>query len=211
VKAKSTHPYWAAAALLAVTGSVSAEPVGPYVGAAVGYTKMDLSAGDTEHRLAADGFSNHSWVDDDSDTGFRVYGGYQFSPYLAAELAYVDLGKGKIRSDLTAPAATIDTEIKVDGFDLGLKAGYPATDRLALFAKLGLFIWDAKADATANGAVGSAAASQDDNGTDLSYGLGTSYLLSDNFVLRLDWDRYRVGGHADADSDLFSLGAQVHF
>jgi OOP family OmpA-OmpF porin len=198
------------AALLVTAGPAGAAPVGAYVGAALGSTSMDLSAADTERGLTDAGFPNRSSVDGDSDTGYRLFAGYRFNGWLGAELSYVHLGKGRIRSTtLTTPAASIDTEIKAYGVNLGLAAGYPVTDRVDLYAKLGVFFWDAKASATATNSAGSADTSSDDSGSDVSYGLGASVRVSDNFALRADWDRYNVGDNAD--TDLFSVGAELLF
>ena len=62
---------------LAYAGSAAAElDPGFYVGAGVGQSKIE-----------ADDINF-----DEDDTGFKVFGGYQFNKYFAVELAYIDGG-----------------------------------------------------------------------------------------------------------------------
>jgi len=54
-----------------------------YVGIAGGATKQDTSCDAT-------------WSCDHSDTGFKIYAGYKFAPFIAGELSYTDFGKVKV-------------------------------------------------------------------------------------------------------------------
>lgn len=200
-------------ALLAIASTVSAAETGFYLGAGVGQAYSNLT-GETNQSLADAGFSVDSLLvdDHDTDTGWKLFAGYAFNPYLAAELSYVDLGQtgadiiigGRI-------SGRINTKMTMDGVNIGIKAGYPFADRFSAFAKLGAFVWNAKATAKANLIVGSGTSSQKDNGTDLSYGVGLDYDFNAYFSIRGDWDRYRLGGDADSDASLWSVSVQYQF
>ena len=72
-----------ALAALALTASMAARAdvqPGFYMGAGVGSTKID-----------DDGFDDIDF--DDSDTGFKVFGGYSFNQNFAIEASYFDLGE----------------------------------------------------------------------------------------------------------------------
>ncbi|HIV72948.1 MAG TPA: outer membrane beta-barrel protein [Candidatus Aquabacterium excrementipullorum] len=66
-----------AAVLAVVGGAASAEG---YVGVVAGVTKINSEC--------SAGFSC-----DDSDSGYKVYGGYEVAPNIAIEVAYTDFGK----------------------------------------------------------------------------------------------------------------------
>ena len=76
----------------AFSAPAAAQDAGWYIGAAYGMTSFDL---DTT------GITNPTV--DDSDSGFKIYGGFQFNKHLGAEVGYVDAGKatfsGKIDED----------------------------------------------------------------------------------------------------------------
>ena len=51
---------------------------------------------------------------DDSDQAYKLFGGWRFSPYIAAELAYMDLGAPNEAFDDGVDEAEVDADI--DGF-----------------------------------------------------------------------------------------------
>ena len=141
-----------------------ADDAGFYVGAGVG-----------EFGLEIDGF-------DDSDTAFKVFGGYQFIKYLGVELEYIDGGT----------AEDFGLKVDVSGFNLSLMGILPVGERFDLFAKLGMIAWDADAPG-----IGS------DSGEDLSWGIGAGYAFTDNLGARLEYQGFEI---EDADGDMISIG-----
>jgi OOP family OmpA-OmpF porin len=189
----------------------TAAAAGPYAGFSIGMTSSDVSSSAFDRDLADAGFDSKTSIDDDG-TGFRIFGGYQFNAYVAAELAYVDLDEITADTDIFGGnPGRIDTSMEIDGFNLGVTLGYPFADAFSVYAKAGVFIWDAEVDSRAQLALGDASSSADDDGSDFSYGIGASYRFTDNFAVRLDWDRYQMGGEVDTDIDLFAIGAQMNF
>jgi len=108
--------------------------------------------------------------------------------------------------------------VKLSGLNFSAVGTYPLNPSFALFGKLGVFAWNAKANDTTGGASFSAT----DNGADLSFGLGASYNITKNVGVRVEWERFKAGGGEDATTgfpnvtssaniDLLSLGVVYRF
>ncbi len=198
-------------ALLTIASAAPAADSGFYFGASIGQADSNFTS-DIHQSLVEEGFSVVSLSLDNTDTGWKLFAGYAFNAYLAAEFSYVDLGQagGDIVIGGRIPGR-INTTMDMDGVNLGLKLNYPFDDQFSAFAKLGALLWNAKATANASLSVGVGTSSQKDSGTDLSYGLGLSYAFTTHVSIRGDWDRYRLGSDADADVNLWSVGVQYLF
>lgn len=92
-----------------------------YVGIAGGATKQDVSCDAT-------------WSCDKSDTGFKVYAGYKFAPFIAGELTYTDFGKVKV----TRVPAFVSGTYKTTSIALGATAFVPLAPRLTGLVRLGV-------------------------------------------------------------------------
>jgi OOP family OmpA-OmpF porin len=166
------------------------------VGVGIGYHKT----GDACPGNAAGGAT----CEDEGPT-WKIFGGYQFNPYLGVELGLVDLGdRPAFVSGLGAATA------KFRIFETLLVATLPVGDRFALYGKAGVFQWDA--DFEFNPPV---AGSADANGNDYTYGLGVRFNLTRNAALRLEWQRYEdVGDPATTGrfkADVFGVNALISF
>jgi OOP family OmpA-OmpF porin len=167
--------------------------VGPYVGASLGgshYSIPDVEGID----LCA--FASC----DTSDFGFKVFGGYMFTPYIGAELQYVNYGKA------TASLAGYNLEVKSSGVGGFLVAQYPV-DAFRVFGKIGFAYVDSKASSTIPG-VGS----ESDNATNFAWGIGAAYMVNKNVGVRLEYEqaKWEIQGTSDTVG-LWSIGVQYHF
>ena len=141
---------------------------GFYVGGGVGYTAVEISEdGDTF---------------DESDTGYKIFGGYNFGlvPFLdiAAEVSYVDFGNPSGLLDDTAAA------VDVTGFDAFGLVGF-ALGPIGLFAKAGLINWNA--DTSYDGSSASS------DGSDPAYGVGAKFQIG-SFAVRGEYEYFDVDG-----------------
>lgn len=198
-------------ALLGIPGIAPAADAGFYLGAGIGQANSNLT-GDIHRVLINEGFVVDGISLSKNDTGWKLFAGYAMNPYLAAELSYIDLGQTD--ADIAIGGripGRIHTRMEMNGITLDFKVSYPFDDQFSAFAKLGGLLWNAKATAGANLSSGSGTSSQEDHGADLSYGLGLCYAFTDHVSLRGDWDRYRLGGDADAEVDLWLVSAQYQF
>ena len=165
---------------LLITSSILLSAVanagGGYVGLSAGQTNVDLS-----------GF-------DDGDS-IAIIGGFKINQNFAVEASYVDLGESK---DNVAPVWTIEA----DGFNFAAVGLIPINDKIDIFGKVGVFIWDVTLNESGYGEIAS------DDGTDLSYGIGATANFTDQFSLVLEYQKFDLG---DDDVTNISLGARFNF
>lgn len=140
---------------------------------------------------------------DTSDTGFKVFGGYQFNRNVGLEVAYVDLGKASY-SGFAGPAPVTGGKVEVTGVNLSAIGAWPVAPNFDVFGKIGFLSWEDKA----SDVTGGVPFSDKIEGTDLSFGFGAAWHLTRNVRLRVEWERFRVD---DTDADLFSVGAVYKF
>ncbi len=189
---------------------------GFYIGGSLGYTDSDLLS-DSEEDAIDRGIAEWGAVgvtatydDDENDLGFKFFAGYNINEYFGVEAAYVNLGDVTADASLSylAETLTVDVEAEADGFSFAGVARYPIYDRTEVFAKVGLFVWEADADASATFGGVTASESYEDDGTDIMFGFGASYAMTTNISVRGEWERYALD---DYDVDLFSVGVQYYF
>jgi OmpA-OmpF porin, OOP family len=177
------------AASLASGAALAQSPgVGPYVGGSVGSSN----------------YSSDSCVGncDKTDIGFKVFGGYMFTPYLGAEVGYGAFGKAKV--GITGLG---NAEIKTSGFHGFLTAQYPV-ENWAFFGKLG-FAW---LDNEVTLSTPSASASDSDSSTEFAWGLGLTYMFNKNVGIRGEYENYKYDWRGASDNiSLWSLGVQYKF
>lgn len=180
------------AALAAVASPALAQQPAPgwYMGAAYGMTSFDL---DTT------GVTNAAV--DDSDSGFKIFGGYEFTKNWAAEVGYVDFGKAGVSGSVLG--IPFSGDVGVTAFTFAGVGTMPLNESFSLFGKVGLWAWDAKV----NVSTGLGAGSADDSGTDLFFGGGLRYNLNKNLALTLEVELY----DSDDSVTMTSVGVRYKF
>lgn len=172
-------------ALCAATLPALAKDSGGYVGGSIGLTTIDIC-----DDLAALGATSC----DDEGTGFKIFGGYKFSPHLSVEGGYLDFGE--ISASFGSSSGTAEADA---GF--ATVVGFlPVAARFSLFGKVGVFFWDM----SATGSAGSVS----DDGTDALLGIGLNYDITDQFAVRAEFESYDIG---DDGVTMFSGGVQFTF
>lgn len=168
---------------------------GFYVGGSVGASLVDEQTESLEF--------------DETDAGFKIFGGYNFGvvPFVdvAAEIAYF---RTEIDGDTNVTINgqridSLDTEIEIDAFSAQALVGVK-TGPVGLFGKLGVVQWDSESDINITGDLN---VSDDEDGTDITYGLGARFQLF-SFAVRAEWERFEAD---DTDVDFFSVGAVYTF
>lgn len=185
---------------------------GWYAGVSLGQSKVDSDASQLKSDLEALGATGVAASVDDSDTGWKLFGGYQVNKNFAVEAAYVNLGSFTSNATYaTLAGSPYRSKTDGDGYLLSVVGTLPVNETFAVFAKAGVFAWNL--EATASTTLASANTSAD--GTDMAYGLGVNWRISKQMGLRAEWDRFQdVGGGNNFnkhDVDLYSLGAVFHF
>lgn len=184
-----------------------------YAGASGGVTNANYNADDLVNNLPNYTLTNVNI--DDTDNGWKVFGGYKFTSNLGIEAAYVDLGEVSSEFNATiapselqpllADAAAIHPYM-LTGFTLAGLGSVDVTPSLSVFGKVGIFVWDAEGDVREieSGEL----AEFDDNGTDLTFGLGAKFEINPQMGVRAEWERYNADRN---DMNFFSIGIEYHF
>lgn len=157
----------------------------PYVGIGIGTASydVDFNGGDFE----------------EDGTGTKLYGGYSFNKYYAAEAAIYNFAEASVGSIETS-FGTIGADVSMKGIGAYAVGMYPVSKEVNLMAKLGVLSWDA--DIQVNGKKGT------NDGTDLAYALAASYAFTKAFLITAEWESF------DSDNpelNMISLGFRLNF
>ncbi|STE87143.1 outer membrane protein A [Escherichia coli] len=90
------------------------------------------------------GFIPNNGPTHENQLGAGAFGGYQVNPYVGFEMGYDWLGRMPYKGD------NINGAYKAQGVQLTAKLGYPITDDLDVYTRLGGMVWraDTKAKRT---------------------------------------------------------------
>jgi OmpA-OmpF porin, OOP family len=178
-------------ALLALSSLAAAPQVsarGPfYVGGSAGRSDID---GD----IAFPGLITAGTVDG-KNTGYKIFGGYEFNPHFGVEISLIDLGRAKYSGSYLGSAVT-GGKVDVVGLNGSAVGIVPVSESFSLFGKIGIFAWEASWSDVTNGVPLKA----QDNGADLSIGIGFNVNFTKNFSARVELERFKAGGGEDYSS-----------
>jgi len=175
-----------AAILLLASGGVLAQ-AGPYLGGALGQSQFK------------------EWCDpgaancEDTDTSWKILGGYRFNRYLAAEATYIDWGE--VTATVLGGAQPVDVAATQRSYGLAAVGTLPLGERLELFGKAGFLQTEQE---TRRIRPNPTTVSRDE--TELHYGLGVKYAFSRTWALRGEWentDKLKV--------EMLSIGVEYRF
>jgi OOP family OmpA-OmpF porin len=189
--------------------AVMAADSGWYIGASLGQSKADYSASDLKSSLEAAGATGVVASVDNTDTGYKLFGGYQLNKNIGFEAAYVNLGSLTANATYATPAGSpVRSNTDIDGYQLSAVGILPLNDAFSVFGKVGAFF--SKSDSTATTSLTSVSANADN--TDWTYGLGGNWQFNPNIGLRAEWERFQgLGISKSSDADLYSLGVVYRF
>jgi OOP family OmpA-OmpF porin len=184
-----------AAALAAMVFSAGAFAQAAYVGVSAGRSRLDLDCAGTTSC-------------DRTDTAAKIFGGYMFMPNFGAEVAYYDLGKATV-SGVDPTLGTVSGSLKGTSFGVFGVAAAPF-GQFSVFGKLGAVSTKAKVEASsASLGIGG---SDSQRHTNLGWGLGASYEITNNLGLRAEFERLRVEFDDNKDNaDLYTVGVHYRF
>ena len=132
-------------------------------------------------------------LNDDTESVWRLFGGYRAHRNLAVELGYIDLGK------MTLGGRPADGEAW-ELVGLGIA---PLNEQFSVYGKLGGY----RGEARGGGII--------ETRNDLTFGFGAQYDVNRNLGVRLEWQRYTdFGGGgfgAVEDQDVVSVNAIYTF
>jgi OmpA-OmpF porin, OOP family len=172
-----------AIAALLVSGSSFAQL---YVGAAGGITNQDVNCS---------GWSSC----DKSDTGFKLYTGFKFTPHVAGEISYTDFGKVSLGTPFASGS--------YGGKALGLGAAFflPFAPQFTGIGRLGL----ANTEADFNGPAFSGTS---DSSIQPYFGFGLAYAITPQFSLTGSFDYARFDyANSSGSGTLLAIGVSYAF
>lgn len=185
--------------LIFISSAASAREQNFYGGVGIGRSGADVTEITKQDILdlgysSVNNFQNGS---NKSDTAWKIYGGYRFNPHVAAEVFYADLGKfssnasgSAVDASSTTVNFTLNSALKINGFGAAALLGAPVSDQWSVFAKPGLFVWDAKLTVNNTKTGSSQSVSTDKKGTSPSLGLGADYAFTSQLGARVEWERF---------------------
>lgn len=187
-----------------------AQDTGWYIGGNVGQSLATIDNDRIMSAILSNGYTVSSIANDDRDTGYKIYGGYQLNRNFAVEGGYFDLGKFSFSS---LPAGTLSGNIKIRGLNLDLVGTLPLSEKFSVFGRIGANYAEATDSFSGPGAVALASTSPSNRDTNLKVGLGVQYAFTESFALRAEMERYRINDAVGnkGDIDLVSIGLIYRF
>ena len=177
---------------------------------AVGYAQQaqdrglyaGVSLGQSDVQDGCDGLTGVPGVScDDSDSAWKLFGGYRLTPNFAVELGYTNLG------EISATGFGVNVSAEATAWELVGVGSFPINNQFSIYGKLGMY----RAETELNSNVG---VSADESNTGLTFGIGAAYSFTRSMSVRAEWQKYSdVGGGnvGESDADVLSVGLLVNF
>jgi len=185
-----------------------------YINSAVGMVSGSTSASRLSNDLAENGISVTAMNIDDSRNGWKLNLGVELTEQIALEVGYLDLGT----VDITLTAEVADSGLfsnqvenihpsSADGFTLSGVYRYYFNSNFTLFGLVGLFAWRGEFD-TYTTESGERMGSDNTGRTDLYYGVGGGYNITDKLTLVFEGEYFKLDNE---NSQMWSIGARHQF
>lgn len=178
------------AILLVASAGVLAQ-AGPYLGGALGQSKF-------KEWCDTGGIPNALASCKDTDTSWKVLGGYRINRYLSAEATYIDWGE-VTATVIAGQRAEVAAAQK--SYGLAAVATLPLGERFEVFGKLGLLQHDVE---TRRVSPNPNTVERDE--TEVHYGLGMKYAFTKNWAVRGEWENTD-----NLKIDMLSIGVEYRF
>lgn len=172
-----------------------------YGGVGIGQAQSKIDDDRINAALIGAGATSTSITHDQHDASYKVFGGYQFNPYLGMEAGYFNLGEFGFKST-TTPTGTLDGRIKLDGMNIDLVGTLPVNDQLSVIGRVGVHNARARDSFTTTGAIAVSNPNPEIRETNYKAGLGFAYKFSQSMTLRGELERYRVNDAVGNKGDI---------
>lgn len=172
-----------------------------YGGAGIGQAQSKIDDDRINAALIGAGATSTSITHDQHDASYKVFGGYQFNPYLGMEAGYFNLGEFGFKST-TTPTGTLDGRIKLDGMNIDLVGTLPVNDQLSVIGRVGVHNARARDSFTTTGAIAVSNPNPEIKETNYKAGFGFAYKFSQSMTLRGELERYRVNDAVGNKGDI---------
>lgn len=189
-----------------------AQEFGWYMGANIGKSRGRLEDAKISNAILGGSIVATSFSHQDRETGYKVFAGYKFNQYLAAETGYFDLGRFGFYAP-TVPLGSLRGDTFIRGINLDAVLSMPLTGQFLVFARAGLNHAQGNNNFTGTGAVASSIPEIRHRNTNYKYGGGLEYNFTKHFGARAEIERYRIndGVINRGNVDMLSLGVLYRF
>jgi OOP family OmpA-OmpF porin len=191
---------------LSLAGTAHAQDAAySYFGLGVGQSHSQLNQMDTTNSLLGAGNGASLQDNEQQDTAYKIFGGYQFNRNFALEAGYFNLGKFTYRA--ANGANTLNGTYEVEGLNLDLVGTIPLSERFSAFGRFGLQHALTRDGFSGTGTLAPANNSVSKRENNLKVGVGLQYDISPTMQLRGEAERYRINDALDnrGDINVFSL------
>ena len=199
-------------------------PTSPwYIGLGVGYSYANIPEqtvdGLNSSLLAAVPGAAFSVVNKDKrSTGTKLFLGYDFNRYFAAEGGYAYLGKTAANMDFRAGLNSVgkfDLNYKMSAWFVDAVGMFPLGEKWSLVGRLGVSYNRTSVNADGN-PITLLASNNDkvDSAVQAKFGAGVDYHFSPAFTGRLEWERYKMPdplSNENFNVDAATLSVLFHF
>ena len=208
-----------AVAAIALFGTVASSWViaqdsttGPYIGANVGTTRAQFNNDSVNNTLFGQGFTVNSRTEDNRDTGYKIFGGYQLNRNFAVEGGYFDLGRFNYALN-TTPLGTFTSDTRVRGLNLDLVGMLPLSEQFSVFGRVGAAYAQSRSNFANTGVSPLVNSPSSRNDTNLKVGIGMQYAFTEALALRAELERYRISDpiRNRGNIDMASIGLVYRF
>jgi OmpA-OmpF porin, OOP family len=180
------------AVIAAVASPIAqADDVGWYFGAATGEAETNFNNIKISDELLGSGYATSNLRTDNRDNAYKIFLGYQTSPYFALEGGYFDLGTTDFSLD-TLPLGVFSSETKMKGFSFDAHAIMPFSEMVSIYALFGANYIEAKNYQTGTGLVSLLDSGSTERDVNYQYGIGLRFDFTDSFALRIEAERLRA-------------------
>jgi outer membrane protein OmpA-like peptidoglycan-associated protein len=166
-----------------------------YIGGSLAQAQGKVGAKEMNSRMAEFGYDVEADVSKKNRGSWGLFGGYEYSDYLALELGYIDLGK--VRTRLTGSPVDINEYLNsanlvhprsASGGELAALGRYPLDEKSYVYVRGGLLFATSRYSSNADVDF----ATRKEDGRDIFLGLGLGYDINDHLGLRVSWENYRI-------------------
>ncbi|HEV3008461.1 MAG TPA: porin family protein [Burkholderiales bacterium] len=167
---------------------VIAQERGLYLGGSLGQAKLKewCSVGPTDVLTACE----------DTDTAWKLLGGYRFNRYVAIEATYIDWGKA------TGTVNGVNVSAEQTSMGVAAVGSFEFTPQFSVFGKAGFLMTEQEIQRTTPG---SSTRIEGDE-TEFHYGLGLRFRFAPNWAARAEWEKTEK-----LEVELLSIGLEYRF
>lgn len=216
-----------ALAMAGMAPAAQAAQIGFYVGGHYGQSSKETKIRDfdvfAQQIFASGGLSIDSFMSsmDDSDSGYGFLAGYRFTPHLAVEGGYIDLGSSKYRSRVSGDISgvpsdgTLNIGSEISGITLSALGVWPLSYRWEVYGRAGvLFATNTAPLYYADVEKAIRTEISPETSVDALAGIGTSLNFFEIYDFRVEYQRIFDAGDrstGEGDVDVISVGITVVF